>query len=460
MFLKKSFLYMNLSVKGKFALHLVLFLTLGFLNRTVAQDPLSLENAIERGLSASFQVRIAEANQKITAQNNSWAVAGKYPTINATLQNANGYNNINNPASFLRELSSFSTGINPGIELSWVLYNGKRIEVTKAQLESLDNQSKINTQTAIENAVQSIINAYFNVVVQKTQLEVNREVLALSGDRHTFQELQRGFGQSGTFEELQTKDAWYVDSTAFLVQQNSYFTGLRTLNSLLGEDDLAKEYLLTDQLNEEALPLNEEELHQQLLARNTSVQLLQANKSLALINTQLQKTNLKPSLSLRSGLTYNFNLSSGSGTLQSGETLSLDAVTGQTTNGFINLAASFTLFDGGLRRKNIDAAIIQETIADYNLADASRNLKLQLSNLTNNYRHQLKLYEIGKELVINAKENLIIAQDRLESGLINSFDYRAVQLAYLAANQQQLAISLTIKNIETEILKLTGRLIN
>lgn len=451
---------MNLSVKGKFVTHLVLFLTLGFLNRTVAQEPLSLENAIEKALSANFQVRIAEANQKITTQNNSWVVAGKYPTINATLQNANGYNNINNPASFLRELSSVSTGINPGLEASWVLYNGKRVEVTKAQLESLENQSKINTQTAIENAIQGLINAYFNAVVQKTQLEVNREVLALSGDRLSFQELQRGFGQSGTFEELQSKDAWYVDSTSFLIQQNNYFTALRTLNSLLGEEDLEKEYLFIDQLNEEALPIDKESLKQQLLARNTSYQLLQANKSLALINTQLQKTSLKPSLSLRSGLTYNFNLSSGTGTLQSGETLSLDAVTGQTTNAFINLAASFTLFDGGLRRKNIDAAVIQETIADYNLADASRNLQLQLANLINNYHHQIQLYGIGKELVNNAKENLNIAQERLQSGLINSFDYRAVQLAYLAANQQQLATSLTIKNIETEILKLTGGLLN
>jgi len=308
--------------------------------------------------------------------------------------------------------------------------------------------------------VQSIINAYFNVVVQKTQLEVNREVLALSGDRRSFQELQRSFGQSGTFEELQTKDAWFVDSTAFLVQQNNYSTSLRTLNSLMGEEDLKKEYLLTDQLSEEAIPLNEEALQQQLLARNSSFQLLQANKSLALINTQIQMTSLKPTLSLRSGLNYNFNLSSGTGTLQSGETLSLDAVTGQTTNGFINLAASFTLFDGGLRRKNIDAAVIQESIADFNLADASRNLKLQLSNLINNYNHQLQLYKISKELLVNAMENMKIAQERLEGGLINSFDYRAVQLAYLAANQQQLTTSLNIKNIETEILKLTGGLIN
>jgi outer membrane protein TolC len=437
-----------------------MFLVFGGLNTTFAQEPLSLENAIERGLSANFQVRIAEANQKISAQNNSWVVAGKYPTINATLQNANGYNNINNPASFLRELSSLSTGITPGVELSWVLYNGKRIEVVKSQLESLEDQSKINTQTAIENGVQSIINAYFNVVVQKTQLEVNREVLALSGDRRSFQELQRSFGQSGTFEELQTKDAWFVDSTAFLVQQNNYSTSLRTLNSLMGEEDLKKEYLLTDQLSEEAIPLNEEALQQQLLARNSSFQLLQANKSLALINTQIQMTSLKPTLSLRSGLNYNFNLSSGTGTLQSGETLSLDAVTGQTTNGFINLAASFTLFDGGLRRKNIDAAVIQESIADFNLADASRNLKLQLSNLINNYNHQLQLYKISKELLVNAMENMKIAQERLEGGLINSFDYRAVQLAYLAANQQQLTTSLNIKNIETEILKLTGGLIN
>lgn len=451
---------MNLSVKGKFTYLIIMFLVFGGLNTTFAQEPLSLENAIERGLSANFQVRIAEANQKISAQNNSWVVAGKYPTINATLQNANGYNNINNPASFLRELSSLSTGITPGVELSWVLYNGKRIEVVKSQLESLEDQSKINTQTAIENGVQSIINAYFNVVVQKTQLEVNREVLALSGDRRSFQELQRSFGQSGTFEELQTKDAWFVDSTAFLVQQNNYSTSLRTLNSLMGEEDLKKEYLLTDQLSEEAIPLNEEALQQQLLARNSSFQLLQANKSLALINTQIQMTSLKPTLSLRSGLNYNFNLSSGTGTLQSGETLSLDAVTGQTTNGFINLAASFTLFDGGLRRKNIDAAVIEESIADFNLADASRNLKLQLSNLINNYKHQLQLYKISKELLVNAMENMKIAQERLEGGLINSFDYRAVQLAYLAANQQQLTTSLNIKNIETEILKLTGGLIN
>jgi outer membrane protein len=439
---------------------ILLFFLTGILNqRMVAQETLSLADAIAIALEENYRIKIADKNTEIATRNNDWAVAGKLPVLDALIGINNGFTNVNNPASFLPELTSISTAAVPSIEASMILFDGHRIQLTKKQLEELERLSKGNAGLAVEQVMQSVISAYYAVLIQQEQLGVLEEVLALSRDRLAYQETRKAYGQAGSFDLLQSKDAWLSDSTAYRLQQNNYETALRNLNLSMGQSDLSKGYVLTDKLDFTPAVYDLAELEARMEANNITLKNLQANQELAGINTQLQESSKSLTVSARAGLGYNWSLSSGSGTLRTGESLSLNALTANTMNGYVNIGASINLFDGGVRNKRIENARVEEMIARYNLDDTRLNLNIRLHNILAAYNNQKSLLELSTQMLDNARENLMIAEERLRGGLINSFNYRSVQLGYINAAQARLNVLYNLKNRETELLALVGALV-
>lgn len=426
----------------------------------LAQEPLSLSQAVEIGLRNNYQIQIAERDVEIAQTNNDWGIAGKYPSINLTLGANNSYNSQSSPASFLRELSSISTSVTPGIEANWILFDGYRVRITKQQLEQLEVLSQGNLQVAVENTIQSVILAYYNALVQKEQLDVLTEVLELSRDRVGYQEVRKEFGQAGTFDVLQTQDAYLNDSTSYLIQETSYANALRNLNLAMGEDNLSQTYTLTDQLTFTTEAYELEAMRTKLLANNKSLQTLFINRELARIGTKLEETAKYPQLSLRGGATYNSSWThSGTGTFASGEEIDLGGINNTNSNGFLNFSASYNLFDGGVRKKRMENAKKEEIIAQLNIEDFKRNLNGQLENTLATFNNQKNLVALTNQLVDNARQNLEIAGERFRGGLINSFDFRTIQLGYINASQQRLNAIFNLKNTETELIKLIGGLI-
>ncbi|HMQ50373.1 MAG TPA: TolC family protein [Saprospiraceae bacterium] len=427
-----------------------------------AGEALSLSQAIQMGLANNYQIQIADANTAIANNNNDWAIAGKYPAINLTLNNQNTYSNLNNPGSVLRESNSFSPSIVPGVELNWTLFNGYRVRYTKTQLEELEKLNAANARQRIESSIQLIIQAYYNTVVQQEQLEVVAELLRLSRDRLAYQQLRQEYGQSGTFEKLQSQDAYLNDSSAYLIQVNNYETALRGLRLSMGIEDASRRFVLTDTLQTPVAAYRLEDLETQMLANNHALQSQYINRELASVNTKIQESTLKPTLSMRAGTTYNLGISFGEQTFNfGGNTVSQDIpqIAAKTFTGFVNFSAAYPIFDAGVRQKRIENARTEELIAQYTISDTKRSLQNQLANTLAAYQLQQGLVQLSQSLEDNARQNLAIAEERFRGSLINSFDYRSIQLAYLNASQQRLNALLNLKNTETELVRLIGGLV-
>ncbi|NUQ23100.1 MAG: TolC family protein [Saprospiraceae bacterium] len=425
-----------------------------------AQESLSLSQAIEKGLKQNFQVQIAEREVAIAQNDNNWAVAGKYPSIDLTLNVNNNYQQTNNPASFLREFYSIGSGVQPGIEAVWILFDGYRIRFTKQQLETLERLSQGNAQVAVENAIESVILAYYNALVESEQLQVRQRVLNLSRDRLSYERVRQEYGQASSFDVLQTNDAYINDSMSYLIQRTTYENALRNLNTTMGEPDLSVRFTLTDQLAYEAPVYDLEALRSRMLANNRSLQNLQVSRELARIQTDLRETTRQPRIDLRTGAVYNYNRNHAStGIFASGEERDLGGITSSSFNGFINFSASYTLFDWGLRQRQIERSKMEELIAQLNINDLQRTLTNNLENTWAQYNNQKELLDVTTQLVNNAQRNLEIAEERFRGGLINSFDYRTIQLGYINATQSQLNAYFNLKTTETELIRLIGGLV-
>lgn len=427
---------------------------------TFAQQGLSLSDAIQLGLANNYQIQIAEQRLQIAENSNDPALAGRYPTIDLVLNSNNNYRDLNNPASVLLESQVFTTGITPGVQLGWVLFDGYRARITEEQLEAQEQISEGNIAIAVENTINNIILAYYNALVQREQLEVVAEVMALSRDRVAYQNLRQEFGQSSTFDLLQTQDAYLNDSTTYLVQVNTYRTALRNLLLTLGVEGTASDYTLTDSLQAEVPAYELEDLRTQMEQNNKQLQVQYLNRELAGIGTRLQEAAFKPTVQLQSGINYDVSLSVGEQTFTfNPEPQEIPDVAARTFTGFVNFSAAYPIFDGGARRARVENAQVEELIAQLQINDLKRQLNTQMSNTLATYNTQRELVLLTAQLVDNAQRNLTIAEERFRGGLINSFDYRSIQLSYINASQQRLNAVFNLKNTETELIRLLGGLV-
>jgi outer membrane protein len=440
---------------------LTFLLAMAMTTPILAQDnlqPLSLSDAVEKALQNHLQIQIAEANVAIAANNNNWEAAGRFPTISLLVNGPNSYSDQTNPASFLQEFTSVSTGANGTLDATWVLFDGFKVRISKDQLELLEMQSQENAMLVLEGVMQDVILSYYLSLLAKDQLAVVEEVLALSADRVAYQKVRQEFGQASTFDILQSQDAYLTDSTNFLLQQENYRNALRNLNRAMGVTDLTQSYTLTDSLENTPAALRLEELKQRLISSNASLRNAWINQELSQVNTELAKSFRAPRISLSAGTTYNLGINRINAinpfTMQE-----FGTTTATTFNAYANITATYNIYTGSSRKRSIDNALVQEEITYLSVQDLQQDLLLQLESAYYTYQNQLQLVQLNQSLVENARQNLGIAAERLEGGQINSFDYRAVQLSFINANQALLNAVYNLKVTEVTLMRLTGDLV-
>ncbi len=301
-------------------------------------------------------------------------------------------------------------------------------------------------------------------MVQREQIEVRRRVLALSRDRIEYQQVRREFGQGGTFDELQARDAYLSDSTNLVVQQVNYENAARNLLQLLGEETLDQPVNLTTELTYEETAYDPADLEARLLASNRNLQNLLINRDLAALQTRLIETERAPTFGIGASTSYDIGVQTGTQTFefggdQPGREQELPGVAARTLAGNLGFTASYLLFDGGNRRVRIQSARLEEITAQLDYQSVQQQLRTALQNTIALYDNQTRIIGITQELIENAERNLEIAEERFRGGTINSFDYRQIQLNYANAEFQLLDALLNLKQTETELLRVTGQIV-
>lgn len=440
---------------------LLLFLGTGVRAQTAG---LSLNEAIQKGLANNFQIRIAQANLAVAQNNNSDALTGKAPVITVGISPGVSYRNNANPASIVSKSSIFSYSAAPQASLNWTIFNGGRVEMNKERFNQLQQLSQAQVQLQVETSVANIINAYYDAIVQQERIGVLERVLGLSRDRITYQEVRKEFGQGGTFDELQARDAFLSDSSNLVIQQANYAVALRNLLQLMGENDLNQQLTLTSSLEVNGIAPEVEELEEKLLAANPQLRVLRLNERLANTNTRLIETEYKPTVNLTAGANYDISVATGTQTFDFGgdqptREQELPGIAARTIAGQVGVGINYTLFDGGSRSVRAQTARLEEITSRLNTESTAQQLRSNLGNTLTRYNNQLNIIGITERLIENAERNIGVAEERFKGGTINSFDYRAIQLSLINAEFQLLNAQLNLKNTETELLRLTGQIV-
>ena len=409
-----------------------------------SQDSLSLSGAITIGLENNYDLKITSNDQKISSINNTWGNTGIMPSINFSLKGRQNYNMNDNENYRTQTLS-------PDLSLNWVLFDGFSARINKRKLEELEKQSEGNTAILVETTIQDIIQAYYNSVMQNELLKVYKVLAKLSEDRYKRVENSKDIGVSTTYESLQAKNSWLEDKSNYLQQRVNYENALRTLNYTLASEN-NKQWQLTTNFDIIMPEYNLAELMEKLKSNNKTLKNQYLYQSLLAKETALAKSAYYPTLSLNTGIS-NTDLKQ----YYDGNTPDISQNSSDLYGG---LTLSYNIFNGGVRKRSVQIAKIQEESAQVGTAQIIHGLNNQLLQLYSSYEVQKELLELANEQEAAAELNLNLSSEKLENGTINSFNFRDVQILYMNAAINKYRATYNLIQSNTDLLRITGGIIS
>jgi outer membrane protein TolC len=418
----------------------LVFLTMVF--SAVSQEPLTLNDAIFKALENNYGIIIFKQDQQIAEIRNNWGNAGRYPYINLSAGDDNSYN-FNETENYAN--NRFSLGAN----VNWTLFDGFIVRINKQRFEELEQLSKNNTAVMVEGTIQSVVLAYYNVLLQKEKLKNWEDIMKLSEDRYNLAEDRKQYGTYVTYDVLQAKNAFLTDRSGYLMQEVTYKNSIRDLNFLLAEKTPAN-YVLVDSFQAVQVDYQLADLQAQMIENNKTLQNQYVNQRLLENAVEAAKSNFYPSLDFRGGVTGTANRWNY---VDRGESWTKSA------SFFGNFTLSYNLFSGGNRKRAVDIAQIEEAIGTVELDEVTHELNNRLANLFEFYLVRKELLDLAYENLEAAKLNLQLSKERFDAGAINSFNYRDVQISYISIAQRELEAIYNYIASQTELLRLTGTII-
>lgn len=407
-----------------------------------AQTKMSLTDAIEAALKNNYDIELSRNAQTSAQVNNTWGNAGAYPTFSMLF--SGNYDKTNtDPDNFNRTTLSGTATVN------WTLFNGFAVRITKQRLASLQDQAEENLTILVENTIQSVILGYNDVLLQNEKLKVFEQIMNLSEDRFKRTEKLKELGNAVTYDLLQAKNAYLTDKANYLLQEVTYNNAKRNLKFLLGQND-GKSVDTEGELTAKPAAFKLASLMEKMHSNNTSLKNQYINLSLLQKDIALAKSNFFPKVSTRLGST----VSSMNQNFDTGPDLEQD-----TWRTFGELTLSYTIYNGGNRKRAVQLAQIRKESGDITLEKIKHTLDNQLANLHNFNEVREALLEVATENMAAAELNLKISEQKFKSGAINSFNYRDIQILYVNAALKKLQAIYNLIDSQTALLRITGGII-
>jgi outer membrane protein len=396
-----------------------------FANFTFSQDLLTLEKAIEYGLTNSHDIAIIKNDATIIKNINHIGAAGVLPNITIS----SGYNGaINNSELDFNSFLSFgedmdssidatqakSVNISSSIGLSYRLFNGFNGIYTLRKFEKQNNIADENTRYQIELKILDIIKQYYDMLNRKHIYNTFKISHQISLERYN-QALERH--NLGAISKINLLNA-EVNLNQDKVQMEESLIKLReselNLKLILGTPDLSFDLQHEFNFNQN---LEIETLLKQTFSNNTSIIIAELNYSVAKDELKISKSNFSPSIDLFSSYSYNNRKSETS------------FISEQKDNGVIaGINVEIPIFSSNMRRKNFQNAKINLDSKNHSLEHIKETIKTALLNAYYNYSENLNNLVLMKSNLETIEKTANINKELYDLGQISNLEYRESQI--------------------------------
>lgn len=416
----------------------------------LAQDTLSVEEAVAIGLENNYSIRIAGNEYDIARNNKSLGNAGFLPSLSANGSRA--YSIQDSRQEFAEggipdntTENARSNNTNASATLNWTIFDGLGMFTTYEKLDELQQLGEQQFRLSIENTVAQIIGAYFNIIRQQKISDVLQSTVEVSEQRIQIAETRKDLGSGSEYDLLQARADLNADKAAVIRQEVQLNDARILLNELLARD-VETEFAVQQTIAVEQ-EMEYSELKRLAMSNNKGLTAARINQEVAELEIKEVQGERFPEIDLNAG--YSFNRSeSGAGFLKLNQ-----------SDGFnYGITARINIFDGFNTNRRVQNAKIRLKNQELAVQDQQQQVEAGLAAEFKNYVNSLELVQLESENLTYARQSLDIALERFRLGTINSIELREVQRTLISAESRLIQAQFEAKLAETELQRISGQL--
>ncbi|MEN9521999.1 MAG: hypothetical protein RL065_376 [Bacteroidota bacterium] len=427
---------------------IILLLLIAFAQNVFAQQTLSLQQAIEMVLKNNYDISIAKNKIEVSQLNSDGSISNFLPKAAISISKSGSINSIEQ--KFLNNTETKKNGVignnfNPSLVASWTLFDGMKMFATKHKLKNLVAIGELNYKDTLQNCVAQTIVVYNDIIAAQMQLKAIHEAINLAQERVTITEKQFLVGSSSKVDWLQARVDLNEQKSILLTQQNIYEQKKLELNKLMSmpSDNL---FTVTDSIsfNDKLSLMGETELDK------SNFQLLIANK--------IRENSYFSKKEIFSSYLPQLTVNGAYGLSRSSNTAGFSLL--NQTQGFSGgISLYIPLFNGTQTNNQVKAANINalNTEMQYKKIQLQTSIKYYKAKL--DFKKAKEILQLESENIQLAKENLSIATERFRLGQSNAIEMRQAESSYSNAMNRYVQAQFNAKSVETELLRLMGKLV-
>ncbi len=316
------------------------------------------------------------------------------------------------------------------IKLVQSLYEGGRLMSSLRAARLTKEQSMLNYQTAVADAVRDVQVAYYDVLLAEQQIKVEEASVELLERELSDTTRRFNAGTVPRFNVLRAEVELANERPRLIQARNSFRIGKHNLGNLLGlrepkeaTEDVA--LTLSGKLEAEPFQLNLPQALATALERRSELGALRKAEALRREDLVSAKAGYKPSLEAFGGY--------------DGHNTALSQDLGHVDNGWIaGVQVKWNLFDGFATRGKVIEATAQHERSLVDLDDTSRRIELEVRTAYSNFIEADEVLKSQEKVVEEAEEALRLASARSDAGTGTQLDVLSAQTALTQARTTQI----------------------
>jgi outer membrane protein TolC/DNA-binding transcriptional regulator YbjK len=379
---------------------------------------LTLDAAVGTALKNNTTVTNAEQTRLIYKERVSEYWGSVYPQLSASL----GYTrNIDSPVVFFGS-TKIKMGLNnaysASLNLTQVLWAGGKVATGIKMADLYAKQSDEQLKTAQKDVTKAVKQMYYSVLLAKALAGIQKETLDLNRQHLATIEAQYKQGIASDLEVLRQKVEVSNTEPALTQAENLYEEGLIGLKNQLGLDPEA-DIALTDGFTCGGKGPGEiADLYAEALQARPEYREMKYQRDLAREMIKIERAGHFPYLSASAARSF-------SGQSETG----FPGPSGQSWSTTAGVSLSLPLFAGGSVSSRTKQAKLQAEIAETNLKELERSVKIQVKEAWLSMKEAAERLQSQSTAVDQARQALAATEIRFKNGLASQLELNDTSLA-------------------------------
>lgn len=410
----------NYSSLAKFTFIFSLTAMLGLGQKALAQEVITIKQAVENTLKNNLQVKQSQLTESLTDVNLKQAKMDLYPTLSGSVNQSMGWGR-NQTASGLYQNTqnyNFSPGLNAGLDI----FNGFAKLNTIKQNKLLLDADKTNTEKVKNDLILQVITSYLQILYNKDFLKTAEEQLTVAKQQLNQQQQLLDVGNKTLADLSQAKSQVATAELNVTSALNTLSISYLTLAQLMDIPSSTKYDVQAPSIESFTQPgvtEDAEGIYQKALNNFPDIRLGAQRTAAAKVGVNVAKSSLYPRISFGAsyGSTYFYNYSA---------TLPNESFREQLKNNLskgISLSMSIPIFNGLQARYNVKKARINLMQTETQEQLSKNNLNKVIYQAVADLKAAQSRYQSTTNAFTAQKDAYYVIEQRYNVGLVNSLDY-------------------------------------